>query len=121
MQLRKNFIPTAFFTGSTTSCRGHIRQHYDLYTARCTAEGITPRDHCKPVGKGKLKTAGEAGGQTTLEGVFAKATGPKEFSKLTLTHAVAQLVVCDDQVSFINSFHVGCSTHSLNLLGVCAC
>ena len=37
--------------------------------------------------------------QTTLDGVFEKFQGPKEFMKEAITHAVAQLVVCNDQVS----------------------
>ncbi|KAG6826532.1 hypothetical protein H0H92_015444 [Tricholoma furcatifolium] len=35
--------------------------------------------------------------QLVLDGVIVKVNGPKEFSKTGTTHAVAQLVACDDQ------------------------
>jgi hypothetical protein len=44
--------------------------------------------------KGKKK-----GKQMTLDGVVLKVDVPKEFTPQRILHAVAQFVVCDDQVS----------------------
>ncbi|KAM6496375.1 hypothetical protein JOM56_009081, partial [Amanita muscaria] len=37
-----------FFTGSNTSCRSHIRYHFDLYKARCKEKNIKIHDRCIP-------------------------------------------------------------------------
>ncbi|KZS86442.1 hypothetical protein SISNIDRAFT_395680, partial [Sistotremastrum niveocremeum HHB9708] len=38
----------AFKLGGNSSCRQHIRSHYDEYVRRCEEEGIQPKDHCMP-------------------------------------------------------------------------
>ena len=40
----------------------------------------------------------EKEGQRTLDGVFCKASKPNEFSRDAVLKAVAEFVVCDDQV-----------------------
>lgn len=64
---------------------------------RCAEQGIAVNHHAKPremVGaEGKKK-----GKQATLEGAFAKAPGPRAFSRDDVLRAVAEFVVCDDQV-----------------------
>ncbi|KZS95020.1 hypothetical protein SISNIDRAFT_389876, partial [Sistotremastrum niveocremeum HHB9708] len=38
----------AFKLGGNSSCRQHIRSHYDLYIARCEEEACEPKEHCMP-------------------------------------------------------------------------
>ena len=38
----------AFLTGSTSTCRGHIRQHYDIYLERCKKENLQPHQYAMP-------------------------------------------------------------------------
>jgi len=91
----------AFFTGSNTSCRTHIRYHYDVYKIKCEADNLPMNDRCIPRDLWE-KVQTKSGGlstQTTLDSVVQVSKGPKEFSRDALLHALAQLVACDDQVS----------------------
>ena len=89
----------AFFTGSNTSCRAHIRGHYQIYKERCEVDGIKMKEHCIPRKLLKSQSAGSGAlSQTTLDNAVEPKT-TKEFSKDAILHAVAQLVACDDQVS----------------------
>ena len=47
-------------------------------------------------GNNKKKTEGEV--QATLDHVFEKMSGPREFTRDGILHTVAQFVACDDQV-----------------------
>ncbi|KIM51949.1 hypothetical protein SCLCIDRAFT_86780, partial [Scleroderma citrinum Foug A] len=38
----------AFHTGSNSSCRQHIRSHYELYKARCAERGVSEHHHALP-------------------------------------------------------------------------
>jgi hypothetical protein len=91
----------AFFMGSNTSCRAHIRSHYEIYKARCEEGGIELNERCIPrqiLKKAQLQAVGKSTStQMTLDNVLEVAK-PCEFSKDNILHAVAQLVVCDDQV-----------------------
>ena len=48
-------------------------------------------------------TKEEAKAQTTLNGIFQKVSGPKEFSREYLLDAITRFIACDDQVSFPHS------------------
>lgn len=86
--------------GSNTSCWAHIRSHYEIYKARCEG-GIKLNEQCIPrqiLKKAQLQAAGKSMlTQMTLDNVLQVAK-PCEFSKDNILHAVAQLIVCDDQV-----------------------
>ncbi|KIK91932.1 hypothetical protein PAXRUDRAFT_126493, partial [Paxillus rubicundulus Ve08.2h10] len=38
----------AFHVGSNSSCRQHIRGHYDLYATRCADAGLREHHHAVP-------------------------------------------------------------------------
>ena len=89
----------AFFCGSNTSCRQHIRQHYPIYQQQCREQGL--QENYQAVPPYILKEREEAkkpSKQLKLDGVF-KGKRPTEFSKEGILEAVAKFVACDDQVS----------------------
>ena len=89
----------AFFCGSNTSCRQHIRQHYPIYQQRCTEQGL--QENYRAVPPYILKEREEAKKprkQLKLDGVF-KGKWPTEFSQEGILESVAKFVACDDQVS----------------------
>jgi hypothetical protein len=91
----------AFFVGGNSSCRAHIRQHYDIYKERCKAGNIPENHHAIPRHifrqmKVDKKTTG--GVQSTLDGVVGKSAHLKSYTREAVLHAVAQFVACDDQV-----------------------
>jgi DNA-binding LacI/PurR family transcriptional regulator len=93
----------AFLTGGNSSCRHHARQHYDVYKQRCKEANIPehhwaiPRQIWKEMEA--LKNGKRSAKQTDLNGVVLKVTGPREFTRAALRHAVTQFIACDDQVS----------------------
>jgi hypothetical protein len=92
----------AFFTGGNSSCRAHIRQHYDTYKTRCKEANVPENHHTIPRHiyremQGEKKAKG--GVQTTLDAVLEKMAEVKTYMREGVTHAIAQLVACDDQVS----------------------
>jgi hypothetical protein len=100
--VKNNGLRKVFHVGSTSSCRQHIRQHYAVYKKKCAEQNIPeinraiPRQLLKEMDSARRnkKTI-----QMKLDSVFAKAAGPaKEFSHEGTLHAVAQFVVCDNQV-----------------------
>ncbi|KAF8478745.1 hypothetical protein DFH94DRAFT_619600, partial [Russula ochroleuca] len=44
-----------------------------------------------------LKNGKRLGRQTNLNGIVQKVTGPGEFTRTALQHAVTQFIACDDQ------------------------
>lgn len=91
----------AFHLGSNSSCRQHIRGHYDVYKERCAEQEVEEHHHSVPreILKERVKKEKQASeGQQTLDGVFRR-TKYQEFSREEVLKAVAEFVVCDDQVS----------------------
>lgn len=87
--------------GSNSSCRQHIRRHYTLYQERCARQGLKEHHHAVPRAIAKERKQAkqqEDDGQRTLDGVFRKASKPNQWSKDMVLKAVAEFVVCDDQV-----------------------
>jgi hypothetical protein len=100
-QVIKGGEKTAFFTGGNSSCRAHIRQHYEIYKERCKDQDIRESHHAIPrdlYRQMKLEKKATHGVQQTLDGVLGKASDVKTYTRDGVTHAVAQLVACDDQV-----------------------
>ena len=90
-----------FHVGSNSSCRQHIRRHYTLYQERCARQGLKEHHHAVPRAIAKERKQAkqqEDDGQRTLDGVFRKASKPNQWSKDVVLKAVAEFVVCDDQV-----------------------
>jgi hypothetical protein len=91
-----------FFTGSNTSCRQHICQHYGIYQEQCKKMGIPENNRAIPpeVLRGRQETKKNIKKQVTLDGMMDSIKRPTEFSCKGLLHAVTQLVAYDDQVCF---------------------
>src|ERR1700679_2710782 len=91
----------AFFTGSNSSCRQHIRQHYELYKQKCNDEHIPINQRAIPpqVLREMKALNRETKTQSTLDGVLTKVSLPSQFTREGLLEAVAKFVACDDQVS----------------------
>jgi len=95
----------AFHLGPNSSCRQHIRGHYSLYKERCAEQNLEVHHYAvlREILRKRAKLEkGEREGQCTLDAVFAKPK-PKEFSREGVLKAVAEFVVCDDQVSSMST------------------
>jgi hypothetical protein len=90
-----------FFTGSNSSCRQHIRQHYELYKQKCNDEHIPINQRAIPphVLRELEASRQETKKQSTLDNVLTKVSVPTQFTRDGLLEAVAKFVACDDQVS----------------------
>jgi len=93
----------AFHTGGNSSCRAHIRQHYDLYKDLCKQANITEQHWAIPRLIWREMEAARRGKkpgpkQRTLE-FIAKDDAPLTFTHENLLHVVTQFVAVDDQVS----------------------
>ena len=96
----------AFHVGSNSSCRQHIRSHYEVYQARCAERNIPTQPHAMPRqlvnAKQGLKKSKEGQGQMSLRGMLENQAKLQEFSKDEVLRKVAELIVIDDQVSCSN-------------------
>ena len=86
----------AFHLRSNSSCRQHIRSHYELYKTRCAQQMITENPHAIP--RDLFKQKENPGQQKTLDGQFAVVLGMRAFLRESVLKMVAEFVVCDDQV-----------------------
>ena len=97
--MKKNGERKAFHVGSNSSCRQHIRSHYELYREWCLEQEIQEHHHSVPRALLKQRDAAKMKGQQqNLDGIVQKQSRVKEFSRRNVLHAVAEFVVCDDQV-----------------------
>ena len=92
----------AFHTGSTSSCRAHIRQHFKLYQERCKVENI-PEHHWTILHRvwkvmEEARQGNKSSKQGTLDKVMKPSTGPTTFTRENLLHMVTQFITVDDQV-----------------------
>ncbi|KAF7770801.1 hypothetical protein Agabi119p4_6775 [Agaricus bisporus var. burnettii] len=94
-------IRKSFHVGSNSSCRQHIRQHYDYYSAKCKEEGLEESEHCVPrhvLGARKNsdeKKKGSALVQGKLDKTILK--GPRDFTREGILKAVTIHIATDDQ------------------------
>jgi hypothetical protein len=96
----------AFHKGGDSSCRLHLRQHYDLYKEKCE-KGTIPVNHWaipREIWKEmeEEKEAKKRGlltkRQQQQQLVFEKVTGPRDFTRAGVLHAVAILIATNNQV-----------------------
>ena len=89
--------------GGNSSCRLHVRVHYNLYKEKCQTTEIPVHHHAIPWDIWRNIVVKKEGKkiqvQQTLDMSLTKIIGPKEFTRDGILHAVAQHVVCDDQMS----------------------
>jgi len=98
----------AFHKGVNSSCRLHIRQHYDLYKEKCEKAELPinhwaiPREIWKVMEENKeLEKQGQLTKKKQQQMLdFKGVTGPHEFTRAGILHAVAKLIATDNQVSF---------------------
>lgn len=117
-----------WFTGSTTTCRGHIaREHYEAYKAFCKKGKIKVKDAATPAAilearkAAAKKAAGKTDGQQTLTALGVhKVSAPAEFTPDGILDATSRLIV--------GSAHVRClsclsftHTHSKGDISVLDC
>lgn len=97
----------AFHRGSNSSCRLHLRQHYNLYKEKCEADNIPinhwaiPREIWRVMEaekddekRGRSTKKKE---QQTLD--FKGVTGPREFTRAGVLSAATKLIATNNQVS----------------------
>ena len=98
MFVAKHTLRKAFHVGSNSSCRQHIRSHYELYKARCAEQNIHAVPH--ELERARKKHASKEAGQKNLTNMFgvASRTKSKEFSREQVLRCIAEFVVCDNQV-----------------------
>ena len=98
----------AFHKGGNSSCCTHIRQHYQLYVQKCEEANVPvhhwaiPRDIWRVMEDEK---EAEKRGQLTEKQKqqklsFETVTGPREFTRAGVLHAVTKLIATNNQVSF---------------------
>jgi hypothetical protein len=92
-----------FYTGGNSSCRAHIRQHYELYKQRCKDGDIRENHHALPQQLWRQleeeKRNPKAKRQGKLDGTFEDVDRPVQYTREGVLDAVAKFVACDDQVS----------------------
>lgn len=98
--IRTKSFRKAFFKGSNTSCRHHIRQHYDYYREECKKNGIKESERCVPPEILRArKSKSKALIQKKLDVTARAESVPKQFSREQTLRTVTKFVACDDQVS----------------------
>ena len=97
----------AFHKGGNSSCRMHIRQHYELYVEKCEKANILMHHWAIPHDIWRVmeeeKEAGKQGQLTKKQQQqqlsFQTVTGPREFTRAGVLHAVTKLIATNNQVS----------------------
>ena len=96
----------AFFKGGNSTCRFHLRQHYERYKEKCVAADVAinhwaiPRkiwramEEEKELAEQGRKTKNQAQQLLTFESVV----DPREFTRDGTLHAVAKLISTNNQV-----------------------
>ena len=106
--IKMNGKRKAFFKGGNSTCRLHIRQHFELYKERCKKEDIPvhhwaiPRSIWRDMEEEK---EAQAQGRLTKKQQqqkldFKNVTGPLEFTREGILHAVTVLIATNYQVNF---------------------
>jgi hypothetical protein len=101
--IKKHGKIKAFLTGGNSSCRYHVRQHYELYKEQCKKAKIPENHWAIPrtiwSEMQALRNGEKVEKQANLDGVVQKTRGPREFTRDGLRDIVTKFVACDDQVS----------------------
>jgi hypothetical protein len=100
--IKKHGKLAGFFRGGNSTCRTHIRKHYNLYSQKCEEQGIEENERCVPpeIARAREKTAGGKGMiQMQLDTMLTVDKSRNEFSREAILKAVTQLVACTDMGS----------------------
>jgi hypothetical protein len=105
--VRKYGKRRAFFLGANSSCRSHIRQHYDYYQRRCKETNTAENERAvlPEILKQRQNKEAEVMVQAKLDTMLQKKDdGPKEFTRPAIVHATTQLVACGNLVRAYSLF-----------------
>ncbi|KAF8333385.1 hypothetical protein F5887DRAFT_893497 [Amanita rubescens] len=96
--IKKKGVRKAFHVGSNTSCRQHIRSHFDLYKERCEEKNFKVHHYAIPPEIARAQNQAKKGlKQKKLDGMLP--TGRLgEFSRGNVLKTVAEFIVGDSQV-----------------------
>jgi hypothetical protein len=105
--IKANGKRKAFLKGGNSSCRTHIRQHYELYVQKCEKENVPVHHWAIPREIWRVmeeeKEANKRGQLTQKQQQqqlsYQTVTGPREFTRVGVLHAVTKLIATDNQVS----------------------
>ena len=103
--IKKNGMRKAFFKGANSSCRQHIRQHYETYKKRCEDAKIPlnhwaiPRDIWAVMEKERERETQTRDQPVQQQLDFSVVTGPREFTRIGTLQAVTTLIASNNQVS----------------------
>lgn len=99
----KGGIKKAFFKGSNSSCRQHIRQHYDIYQQRCKDLSILESEHAVPrhIFAARKSASLTPSQSPSISELFGKGQGPRDFSRELVLERVATFIVTSNQVCFM--------------------
>ena len=118
----------AFFKGGNSSCRFHIRGHYEIYKERCEKAAI-PINHWaipRPIWKAmeeekKEEKRGQMSNKERQQQLaFKTMTGPREFTREGVLDAVVKLIATNNLVNFFAWLRRRLSYHT-PFLANCAC
>ena len=110
----------AFLRGGISSCRGHCKQHWEVYKQRCEAKNIALRTDAMPPkvlaefrrveAEEAAAARGDVAGAGTLDSHLTKQLGPREFTVEGALENVAKYITCCDKVSpciyWMNTTHL---------------
>jgi hypothetical protein len=99
--VKKHGLRKAFLTGSNTSCRNHIRQHYEYYHQKCKELGISENWRCVPEDVMEERESGNKRKQlqSRLDVHMVKSTAPTEFKPEVTLQKIAEMIVAGNLVS----------------------
>jgi hypothetical protein len=96
----------AFFKGGNSTCRFHLRQHYERYKEKCGAADVAINHWAIPrkiwQAMEEEKELAEQGRKTKKQAqqllAFESVVGPREFTRGGTLHAMAKLISTNNQV-----------------------
>ena len=94
----------AFHVGSNSLCHQHIWEHYKLYKECCAESGLKESHHVIPrdIARAKLEEKKQKkDGQWKLDGIAWKASQLVEFLWEGVLKAVAEFIICNNQVGVV--------------------
>ena len=95
-------IHRAFLIGGNSTCRAHIRQHYDVYQKLCEENNVEVHHHAVPrhiVRQREAEDEKKGEKQQKLDKIFPRKAGsPEKFKCENVLHRVAQFIVNTAQV-----------------------
>ncbi|KZS96529.1 hypothetical protein SISNIDRAFT_463997 [Sistotremastrum niveocremeum HHB9708] len=91
-EAKRTSLRDAFFLGSNTTCRGHLKAHWTLYEAKCIAAKLEPSHYAMPADiLAKRKAAEES---------LKKAKQRAQLTQISIQDAVGRIPVAERALVF---------------------